>query len=77
MRAEAVLTFTKFGVREMPAVASTIEERSSVIKSVDTTASSVNLQAYAGAHLACQKSVPLNVQFGGTMTTRVQRECTI
>ena len=36
-------TFTKFGDSEMPALASTMDERSSWMKSVLTTSSSVNL----------------------------------
>ena len=42
-----VRTLTKLGDSWMPAVASTMEERSSVVKSVLTTASSVYLQRRA------------------------------
>jgi hypothetical protein len=42
------VTLTKVGLSWMPAEASTMEERGSVVKSVETTASVVNLRKHVG-----------------------------
>lgn len=61
---EAWVTLTKVGDSWMPAPASTMEERSSVMKSVDTTASSVYLQ-------------PIQHQRTGMMGSQGHRDVTL